>query len=148
MDISRLFYSFLFFIVECSEGGRWASSDYISLHAPQSQCISLQWTYRDETVVNLPITLLVEGDVILLRPGQKVPVKCKKCYVSISKVCLCTDGTLCKLHTTSGVFLCKILSWIKNINKNCYIVKNTKRTTMKTNSAIEKVSLSWKNKNR
>ncbi len=67
---------------ECSHGAEWTSSQYINLHAPQSQCISLQWTYRDETVVNLPVTLLVEGDVILLRPGQKVPVKCRKLYVS------------------------------------------------------------------
>ncbi|ESN95205.1 hypothetical protein HELRODRAFT_179534 [Helobdella robusta] len=49
--------------------------DYLDLHCPSSQCISMQWTIRDSKIINLPIPLLVEGDVILLRPGQIIPAK-------------------------------------------------------------------------
>ncbi|CAH1794540.1 unnamed protein product, partial [Owenia fusiformis] len=54
----------------------WNASNYLNLHIPQSPCVTLQWTYRDGEVVNLPCNLLVTGDVILLRPGLEVPVKC------------------------------------------------------------------------
>ncbi|XP_054717326.1 transmembrane protein 94-like [Uloborus diversus] len=50
---------------------------YSNLHTPQSPCISVQWTYRDGQLVNLPCSLLVEGDVILLRPGHSAPGHCK-----------------------------------------------------------------------
>ncbi|XP_030634876.1 transmembrane protein 94-like [Chanos chanos] len=43
------------------------------LFAPPSQAVSLQWTYRDSQLVNLPVSLLVEGDIISLRPGNKAP---------------------------------------------------------------------------
>ena len=61
----------------------WTSSSYIDLNCPLSQCVTLQWTIRDSCVVNLPCTLLVEGDVILLRPGQIVCVKCRRLKVDI-----------------------------------------------------------------
>lgn len=32
---------------------------------------SLHWAYRDGHLVNLPVSLLVEGDIIALRPGQE-----------------------------------------------------------------------------
>uniref|UniRef100_A0A3P8UWB3 Transmembrane protein 94 n=1 Tax=Cynoglossus semilaevis TaxID=244447 RepID=A0A3P8UWB3_CYNSE len=44
---------------------------YPDLHTPTSPSWSLHWTYRDSQLVNLPISLLVEGDVIALRPGQE-----------------------------------------------------------------------------
>lgn len=54
-------------------GGEWSSEDYLPLHSPQSSSISLQWTYRDGELVNLPQALLVEGDIIVVRPGRPVP---------------------------------------------------------------------------
>lgn len=38
--------------------------------------VSLQWTYRDGHIVNLPWALLVRGDVIVIRPGQSAPAAC------------------------------------------------------------------------
>ncbi|KAK1162907.1 transmembrane protein 94-like [Acipenser oxyrinchus oxyrinchus] len=46
---------------------------YLNLFTPPSQSISVQWTYRDGRLVNLPVSLLVEGDIIALRPGQEAP---------------------------------------------------------------------------
>ncbi|XP_043566994.1 transmembrane protein 94-like [Chiloscyllium plagiosum] len=43
------------------------------LYNPSLDSICLQWTYRDGQLVNLPTNLLVEGDIIALRPGQKAP---------------------------------------------------------------------------
>ncbi|MCJ8747721.1 hypothetical protein PDJAM_G00156500 [Pangasius djambal] len=37
--------------------------------------MSLQWTYRDGRLVNLPVSLLVEGDIISLRPGSEAPTE-------------------------------------------------------------------------
>ncbi|XP_061377104.1 transmembrane protein 94 isoform X2 [Danaus plexippus] len=51
----------------------WKEIHYPHLCAPFSPCVILQWTYRDGTIVNLPWALLVEGDIIVLRPGQEVP---------------------------------------------------------------------------
>ncbi|XP_076855776.1 transmembrane protein 94 isoform X2 [Brachyhypopomus gauderio] len=50
---------------------RWAASRYPDLYTPFSPSWSLHWTYRDEQLVNLPVSLLVEGDIIALRPGQE-----------------------------------------------------------------------------
>ncbi|CAK1595846.1 unnamed protein product [Parnassius mnemosyne] len=55
----------------------WRENHYPHLCAPFSPCVILQWTYRDGTIVNLPWALLVEGDIIVLRPGQEVPGHCK-----------------------------------------------------------------------
>ncbi|XP_069510905.1 transmembrane protein 94 isoform X2 [Ambystoma mexicanum] len=49
----------------------WADSLYPDLHMPSAPSWSLHWAYRDGHLVNLPISLLVEGDVIALRPGQE-----------------------------------------------------------------------------
>ncbi|KAG2455764.1 TMM94 protein, partial [Polypterus senegalus] len=46
---------------------------YPDLLTPPSQSISLQWTYRDGCLVNLPVSLLVKGDIVVLRPGQEAP---------------------------------------------------------------------------
>uniref|UniRef100_UPI00358ED6AC endoplasmic reticulum magnesium-transporting P-type ATPase isoform X1 n=1 Tax=Myxine glutinosa TaxID=7769 RepID=UPI00358ED6AC len=51
----------------------WGSTAYPELLMPHSQAIGLQWTFRDGRLVNLPATLLVEGDIISLRPGQQAP---------------------------------------------------------------------------
>ncbi|XP_056153007.1 transmembrane protein 94 [Lampris incognitus] len=50
---------------------RWSSSLYPDLYTPSSPSWSLHWTYRDSQLVNLPVSLLVEGDIIALRPGQE-----------------------------------------------------------------------------
>ncbi|CAB3253813.1 unnamed protein product [Arctia plantaginis] len=62
---------------EAIENSKWKEIHYPHLCAPYSPCVILQWTYRDSTIVNLPWALLVEGDVIVLRPGQEVPGHCR-----------------------------------------------------------------------
>lgn len=44
---------------------------YPDLHMPFAPSWSLHWVYRDGHLVNLPVSLLVEGDVVALRPGQE-----------------------------------------------------------------------------
>lgn len=72
---------------------RWAPSLYPDLYTPSSPAWSLIWTYRDSQLVNLPVSLLVEGDVVALRPGQEafaslrgikvcVRFRCSPCYTS------------------------------------------------------------------
>ncbi|XP_056222170.1 transmembrane protein 94 isoform X3 [Seriola aureovittata] len=55
----------------CVGDVRWSPSQYPDLYTPSSPSWSLHWTYRDSRLVNLPVSLLVEGDVIALRPGQE-----------------------------------------------------------------------------
>ncbi|XP_030390160.1 transmembrane protein 94 isoform X2 [Gopherus evgoodei] len=50
---------------------KWPDSMYPDLHMPFAPSWSLHWAYRDGHLVNLPVSLLVEGDVIALRPGQE-----------------------------------------------------------------------------
>ncbi|XP_029102576.1 transmembrane protein 94 isoform X1 [Scleropages formosus] len=50
---------------------KWSASLYPDLYTPSSPSWSLHWTYRDNQLVNLPVSLLVEGDIIALRPGQE-----------------------------------------------------------------------------
>lgn len=56
---------------------KWLPENYPHLYSPFSPCITLQWTYRDNKLVNLPWPLLVKGDVILIRPGQVSPGYCE-----------------------------------------------------------------------
>lgn len=70
-------------IYECSNNeellNHWSSGIfYPNLNTPTSPCISLQWTYRDGKLINLPQALLVAGDVILLNPGRPVPANCRR----------------------------------------------------------------------
>ncbi|GAB1297067.1 Transmembrane protein 94 [Apodemus speciosus] len=50
---------------------KWPNSMYPDLHMPFAPSWSLHWAYRDGHLVNLPVSLLVEGDIIALRPGQE-----------------------------------------------------------------------------
>ncbi|XP_063097706.1 transmembrane protein 94 isoform X10 [Cavia porcellus] len=50
---------------------RWPNTMYPDLHMPFAPSWSLHWAYRDGHLVNLPVSLLVEGDIIALRPGQE-----------------------------------------------------------------------------
>ncbi|XP_043281137.1 transmembrane protein 94 isoform X2 [Venturia canescens] len=62
------------------EGARtvchWEPENYPHLCSPLSPCLTLQWTYRDNVIVNLPWALLVAGDVIVIKPGQQIPGYC------------------------------------------------------------------------
>lgn len=57
---------------------KWNENSYPHLYMPFSPCINLQWTYRAGAVVNVPWSLLVRGDFILLRPGQPAPAYCTR----------------------------------------------------------------------
>ena len=87
----------------CIKSSQWTSSSYIDLNCPLSPCVSLQWTIRDSCVVNLPCTLLVEGDVILLRPGQIVSVKCRRLKVCILSAALALAFFTVMLTRTVGL---------------------------------------------
>ncbi|CAD7091091.1 unnamed protein product [Hermetia illucens] len=56
--------------------GEWQECNYPHKWCPLSPCVSLQWTYRDGKMVNLPWSLLVNGDYIVMRPGQVAPGPC------------------------------------------------------------------------
>lgn len=48
----------------------WTPANFPHLCSPLSPCITLQWTIRNGEIINLPWSLLVRGDHIILRPGQ------------------------------------------------------------------------------
>ncbi|XP_033214958.1 transmembrane protein 94 isoform X2 [Belonocnema kinseyi] len=54
----------------------WEPENYPHLCSPLSPCITLQWTYREGHIVNLPWALLVSGDIIVIKPGQQIPGYC------------------------------------------------------------------------
>lgn len=54
----------------------WTIENYPNVCSPLSPCVTLQWTFRDGKIVNLPWALLVRGDVIVIRPGQSAPGEC------------------------------------------------------------------------
>lgn len=54
----------------------WTPDNYPNVCCPMSPCVTLQWTYRDGKIVNLPWALLVKNDVIVIRPGQTAPGDC------------------------------------------------------------------------
>lgn len=56
---------------------KWLPENYPHLCSPISPCITLQWTYRDNKIVNLPWALLVKDDIILVRAGQVSPGYCE-----------------------------------------------------------------------
>ncbi|XP_052785861.1 transmembrane protein 94-like isoform X1 [Mya arenaria] len=60
----------------CMKYNTWNKAYFPRLDAPFSPCCSLQWTMRDDQVYNIPVLLLVKGDIILLRPGHKAPAQC------------------------------------------------------------------------
>jgi len=54
----------------------WEAENYPHLHTPLSASIVLQWTMRDNNLINLPWALLVKGDIVLIKPGQVAPGRC------------------------------------------------------------------------
>lgn len=71
------------FVEEWKDKCDWRPENYPHIHCPQSPSITLQPTMRDGIIVNLPWALLVKGDVIILRPGQPAPGRCRKLKVLI-----------------------------------------------------------------
>ncbi|KAK0084269.1 hypothetical protein PV325_007343 [Microctonus aethiopoides] len=55
---------------------KWRPENYPHLCTPLSPCLTLQWTYRDGAIINLPWALLVADDIIVIKPGQQVPGYC------------------------------------------------------------------------
>lgn len=53
----------------------WTENNYPDLYSPLSPCITLQWTFRDGKLVNLPWALLVKDDIILMKPGKSKSMK-------------------------------------------------------------------------
>jgi len=70
------------FFLDLSSEIRWSTKDYPDLYMPLSPCITLQWCYRDNHLVNLPWAFLVPGDLILLQPAQKIVADCHLLLVS------------------------------------------------------------------
>ena len=70
MEISR-FFTFTAYRLSCP----WSEASYPHLATPSTDSLSLVWTYRKNRLVNVPANLLVQGDVIVLGPGQKCPAK-------------------------------------------------------------------------
>jgi len=100
----------LFGVEGCIKSCLWTSSSYIDLNCPLSQCVSLQWTIRDSCVVNVPCTLLVEGDVILLRPGQIVSVKCRRLKVFASSFFYTSPFRLTSFYLVSIIVSCTVMN--------------------------------------
>jgi len=79
----------------------WRSGNYYpSLYLPESPCITLQWTYRDNHRINLPTSLLVKGDVILLCPDRAAPGLCR----SLEPLCTTANGESKSLELKPGEF--------------------------------------------
>lgn len=55
----------------------WTTENFPHLCSPFSPCITLQWTYRDNKIVNLPWALLVKNDIVVIRAGQISPGYCE-----------------------------------------------------------------------
>lgn len=64
-------------IKKAMKNKQWQPENYPHLCSPFSPCITLQWTYRDGKLVNLPWALLVKDDVVVIRAGQISPGYCE-----------------------------------------------------------------------
>lgn len=82
----------------------WAPSLYPDLYTPISSSWSLHWTFRDERLVNVPVSLLVEGDVIALRPGQEAFASLR----GIKVITLFLMLTLYPFQFSSSILICDI----------------------------------------
>ncbi|XP_045478027.1 transmembrane protein 94 isoform X2 [Harmonia axyridis] len=76
-EIPRRVENILKIIKKEAEIVKWQQENYPSLFMPTSPCITMQWTFRDGELVNLPYSLLVKDDIILVRPGQISPGYCE-----------------------------------------------------------------------
>ena len=63
---------------DCLKSNKILSDDlFADVNMLGSSSISCQLAIRDGKIVNLPLNLVVHGDVILLRPGETVNVNCR-----------------------------------------------------------------------
>ncbi|XP_031627987.1 transmembrane protein 94 isoform X2 [Contarinia nasturtii] len=56
----------------------WTAENYPNKNSPLSPCVTLQLSYRDGQIVNLPWALLVKNDIIVIKPGQQAPGDCSE----------------------------------------------------------------------
>lgn len=54
----------------------WTLDNYPNKNSPMSPCVTLQLSYRDGELVNLPWALLVKNDIIVIKPGTVAPEDC------------------------------------------------------------------------
>ena len=80
-----------------ANGISWSQENYPHLHTPLSASVVLQWTIRDGCRVNLPWALLVQGDMIYLKPGQVAP---GKCHSEEDPSIVVNKGTISRLFLT------------------------------------------------
>ncbi|KAK9888015.1 hypothetical protein WA026_000299 [Henosepilachna vigintioctopunctata] len=76
-EISERVRHNLSILKEEAEKVNWQEENYPSLFMPSSPCITLQWTFREGKLINLPYSLLVKDDIILVTPGQISPGYCE-----------------------------------------------------------------------
>ncbi|XP_058796297.1 transmembrane protein 94 isoform X3 [Phymastichus coffea] len=82
----------------------WQPENYPHICSPLSPCITLQWTYRDGHVVNLPWALLVAGDVLVMKPGQQAPGFCTPYDDLEAPVLHAREIYSPQVHSGSGAF--------------------------------------------
>ncbi|OXU20778.1 hypothetical protein TSAR_005268 [Trichomalopsis sarcophagae] len=82
----------------------WKTENYPHLCSPLSPCITLQWTYRDGHMVNLPWALLVAGDMIVIKPGQQSPGYCIPYDDPEAPILHAREVYSPQVHSGSGVF--------------------------------------------
>ncbi|XP_076235188.1 transmembrane protein 94-like protein l(2)k05819 isoform X2 [Calliopsis andreniformis] len=83
---------------------QWDSQNYPHLCSPLSPCLTLQWTYRDGHIVNLPWALLVAGDIIVVKPGQQAPGYCVPYNDAEAPVLHAREVYSPQIHNTSEIF--------------------------------------------
>ena len=68
-----------FFVAEIKEtkNENWFENEHLSCTIPFSQSVSNQLVYRNGKLVNLPLNLIVEGDILVIKPGQTVNINCR-----------------------------------------------------------------------
>ena len=66
--------------IECLKSGK-KFEDIFDTATSYSNSVSTQLTMRDGELVNLPLNLIVTGDLVLLKPGQTINLNCKSLQV-------------------------------------------------------------------
>lgn len=102
----------------------WTAENYPNLCCPLSPCVTLQWTYRDGIIVNLPWALLVRGDHIIIRPGQVAPGQCTE--INNRHTFHCGE--------TYGLFQVKMRHSVVN-HFSQFLLVSANRSSFKTNSS-------------
>jgi hypothetical protein len=56
----------------------WSETSFFPVLMLDSSSITTQLTIRNGKLVNLPINLIVENDLLLIKPGQMINLTCKR----------------------------------------------------------------------